>query len=80
MPLSKTEEKILRAVSENQLMTRNELKTLLKKDAGDKDVTVVLDTVVRGLVDKKLVSVITPIGSTCYVITQRGSQLLNGRE
>ncbi len=79
MPLTKIEEKILKAISDNQLITKNELKTILKKDAGSNDVSVVLDSVGKNLIEKKLITIITPIGSTCYVITQKGAQMLNGK-
>ncbi|MFA4819509.1 MAG: hypothetical protein WC613_00955 [Candidatus Aenigmatarchaeota archaeon] len=72
--LSSIEKKILRKVSENQLITRPDLKKFLQNNGGGENA---VDTVTKNLVQKNLLVEINPIGSTCYVITQKGSRLLD---
>ena len=72
--LSSIEKKILKKVAESQLITRPELKKFLQANGGGENA---IDTVTRNLVDKNLLAAINPIGSTCYVITQKGSRMLD---
>lgn len=72
--LSAIEKKILRKVSDNQLITRPDLKKFLQNNGGGENA---VDTVTKNLVQKNLLAEINPIGSTCYVITQKGSRLLD---
>lgn len=72
--LSAIEKKILKKVSENQLITRPELKKFLQTNGGGENA---VDTVTRNLVQKNFLVEINPIGSTCYVITQKGSRMLD---
>ncbi len=75
--LSPAEERILKKIGENNLITKIELKDFLRNNGGaGKDITAILETACRGLTDKNLISTINPVGSTCFVITQRGSKLL----
>lgn len=78
MKLTPAEEKLLKKIGEAQLITKTELREFMRKNNGasGKDVTGVLDTVTRGLVEKDLVSVINPVGSTCYLITKGGAKRL----
>lgn len=76
--LSKNEEKVLKLIADAHLVSRQELKALLKTD-GMKDGEVV-DIATRNLIDKKMVTTVNPLGSTCYVITQQGSKFLRDRE
>ena len=79
MNLSKTEEKILKVISGKDLITKIELKKVLRGDGiAESNVSDVIDTVTRNLIDKKLVVMMNPLGSTCFVITQHGSRLLRG--
>lgn len=71
--LTSIEKKILRKVAENQLISRPELKRFLQGNGGGENA---IDTVTRNLTQKNLLSEINPIGSTCYVITQKGTKLL----
>ncbi|MBI2578530.1 MAG: hypothetical protein HYW26_02335 [Candidatus Aenigmarchaeota archaeon] len=70
MNLSPLERKFLEMVAKNQLITKNELKTKLNIDGS------ALDTAASGLVSKRLVATVSPVGSTCYAITQHGTRLL----
>ena len=72
--LTAMEKKILRKVAENQLISRPELKRFLQSNGGGENV---IDTVTNGLKQKNLVTEINPIGSTCYVITQKGTRMLD---
>jgi|YelNatPaOPRAMG01_1025707.scaffolds.fasta_scaffold391331_2 predicted transcriptional regulator len=67
--LSKNEEKVLRKIAEMVVITKNELKVFLN----DSDS---VDVIVNGLIEKKLIAQINPIGSTSFVITQKGSKFL----
>jgi hypothetical protein len=79
--LSKLEQKILKKVSDSQLITKSELKNFLQNDGlsgrESKDVSQIVDSTAKGLIDKKLLTAISPVGSTCYIITQRGARLLS---
>ena len=72
--LSSIEKKILKKVGENQLITRPELKKFLQTNGGGENA---VDTVTRNLIQKNLLAEINPIGSTCYVITQKGNRMLD---
>ncbi len=78
--MSKLEMKILKKVSDSQLITKTELRNFLQNDglAGkeSRDVLQIVDSAARGLIDKKLLTAIAPVGSTCYIITQQGSRIL----
>jgi len=76
--LSKLEMKILKKISESQLITKTELRNFMKNNGaeGSKDIGHVVDSATKGLIDKKLLTAISPVGSTCYIITQKGSRLL----
>ena len=75
--LTSTEEKVLKKIAEMNLVTRQELKKFLK-DNGSSENGNTVDVITRSLIDKKLVTAINPIGSTCYIITQNGNRLLQG--
>jgi hypothetical protein len=82
--LSKMEQKILKKVSDSQLITKMELKNFLQNDGLSgreaKDVSQIVDSTAKGLIDKKLLTAISPVGSTCYIITQKGARLLSDME
>ena len=79
--LTPAEEKILKKIAEQSLITKIELKDFLRNNGGSgKDSTSLLDTVSRSLMEKNLISMINPVGSTCFVITQRGSKMLKDLE
>lgn len=75
--LTSAEEKVLKKIAEMNLVTRQELKKFLKDNGSSVDSNTV-DVITRSLIDKKLVTAINPIGSTCYIITQNGNRLLQG--
>lgn len=72
--LNQLEKRILKIVAESQLLTKPELVRVLNGNADGSTSTV--ETAARNLVNKKLLTSISPIGSTCYVITQKGIRLL----
>lgn len=79
--LTPAEERILKRIAERNLITKIELKDYLRNNGGSgKDLTSLVDTACRSLVEKNLISMINPVGSTCFVITQRGSRLLSDLE
>ncbi|HLC68064.1 MAG TPA: hypothetical protein VJI12_04260 [archaeon] len=71
--LSPSEKKILKKIGESQLISRPDLKKFLQSNGSSADS---IDIITKGLVKKSLVSEINPVGSTCYVITQRGNKML----
>ena len=76
--LNQIEKKVLKKIAENQLMTKIEIRNFLKGGGySDRDVSNLVETVTRSLIDKKLLSAISPVGSTCYLITQSGARLLD---
>ncbi len=72
--LTSIERKILKKVAEDQLISRPDLKRFLQSNGGGENA---IDTVARNLVEKNLLAEINPIGSTCYVITQKGTRMLD---
>ena len=72
--LTAIEKKILKKVAEHQLITRPELKRFLQSNGGVENA---VDSVTKNLTQKNLLSEINPIGSTCYVITQKGSRMID---
>ena len=72
--LTTIEKKILKKVAENQLVSRPELKKFLQSNGGGENA---IDAVTKNLVGKNLLVEINPIGSTCYVITQKGTRMLD---
>jgi len=75
--ISKLEMKILKKVAESQLITKAELRNFLKDGPDARDLGQVVDSATKGLIDKRLLTAISPVGSTCYIITQQGTRLLN---
>ncbi len=71
--LSSSEKKILKKIAESQLITRPDLKRFLQTSGSSADS---IDIVTQSLVKKSLVSEINPVGSTCYVITQKGNRMI----
>ena len=73
--LSKTEKNILKKIAERHITTKAELKDSMRNELGSNPLAVI-DMVTRNLLDKKFISVVSPVGSTCYVITQKGTRFL----
>jgi hypothetical protein len=65
----------MQRISESGLVTKTELKTHLGKNGMNSDGTAV-DLVIKNLCDRNFLSVINPIGSTCFVLTKKGGKLL----
>jgi hypothetical protein len=72
--LSPAEKKVLKKVAEAQLISRQDLKRFMQSNGGGQDA---VDTVTGNLVKRNLLSEVRPIGSACYVVTQKGSQILD---
>ncbi|MEM7819541.1 MAG: hypothetical protein QXD48_01790 [Candidatus Aenigmatarchaeota archaeon] len=73
--LNKSEIKVLKKIAECQLITKIELKTYMQNNGGEiSDSTI--DTITRNLIEKNLITKINPVGSTCFIITKKGSQVL----
>ena len=77
MNLTSMEEKLLRKIAKSELITKNELKDFLQVNGGLSNINVVVDSATKGLMEKDLISTIAPLGSTCFIITQRGNRFLN---
>lgn len=71
--MNETEAKILRKISEKQLVTRNELADFLRSNGGETG----LDASLKRLMENDLIATIRPVGSTCFIITQRGARLIS---
>ena len=81
MPImSETEKNLLKKIAESNLITKYELKKYLESTGNVKDASSAIESITRRLMDQKLVSAISPVGSTCYIITQKGSQMIKEME
>jgi len=79
--LNGLEKNVLKKIAENQLVSRPELRKYLETNGSSgKDLSVVVDTITKRLMEQRLISTINPVGSTCYIITQRGTQFLKELE
>lgn len=81
MSLNLMEKNILKRIAESNLISKPELRIYIETNGSSgKDMSSVVDTITRRLIDQRLITAINPIGSTCFVITQRGSQFLRDAE
>lgn len=74
--MNKMEKKILKKVSDNHLMTKEEIVNFLRKDGGEGG----YEASLRKLLENDLIATIRPVGSTCFIITQKGTQILRDIE
>lgn len=72
MNITKIEEKILKKIGETKVTTKIELKSIFSNPEN----TTIIDSVTKGLIEKELIASINPLGSTCFIITRKGNQLL----
>ena len=72
MDLTKTEEKVLRRIEETRVTTKLELKEILGKSGG----LDIVEAITKSLSEKNLITTINPLGSTCFIITRKGNQVL----
>ena len=81
--LSNFEKRILQKIADSQLITKAELGTYLKTDGfkgrETSDINKLIESASRALSEKELISAISPVGSTCFIITQKGIRFLNER-
>lgn len=67
--LTESEQKVLEAVSKRHIIRKSDLSAM----DGDSMAAA------RGLVDKGLLQVVTPIGESCFAITQKGQRFAEGK-
>lgn len=77
MSLTLIERELLEKVNQNQLITRIELFKFLKNEKKVGNPKGVLESAIKSLYASGFINIINPIGSTCLVITQDGSKLLD---
>ena len=79
--LNPTEKNILRKIAEMQLISKQELARHLESNgSAGRDIAAVVQNVTKRLMEHRLISTIAPVGSTCYIITQKGAQYLKEQE
>ena len=74
--MNQNELKLLKKIASSHLITKEELKKFLKDNGHD----VHVNSAVKTLLLKQYVSEIHPIGSTCFVITQKGNRAIKELE
>lgn len=77
--LNQTEKIILKKIAESNLITKPDLKKYLDSNGTSKD-SAAIDGITRRLMEQRLISAINPVGSTCYIITQKGNQFIKELE
>lgn len=79
--LNNMEKNVLKKIAENQLITKPELRKFLETNGSSgRDLSSVVDSVTKRLTEQKYISSLSPVGSTCYIITQKGTQFLKDLE
>lgn len=68
--LTDAEQRVLDAVRKRHIIRKSELDSLSVEDALAS---------AKGLVDKGLLQTISPIGESCFAITQKGMRFAEGR-
>lgn len=79
MNMNGTEGKILKKIAEMNLATKSDLRNYLSNN-GNGDINSIINTATGNLLEKGLITTINPIGSTCYIITKKGSKFLQELE
>ena len=69
--LSEKEQEVLKAIGKKNLITMHDLRKII----GDG-----MQHTANNLIEKKLISEVRPIGTTCYVITGKGNKALHDIE
>lgn len=79
--MSRLEMKILKKVAESQLITKMELQGFLRSNgSAEKDISRAVESAAKSLIEKSCITAISPVGSTCYIITQKGARMLQDLE
>ena len=73
------EEKILKKIAQHQLIKKIDLVSYLSNNGAGGDTESIVESVTRALVNKKFISLVSPAGSVCYVITSKGTQALGDK-
>ncbi|MBI5060890.1 MAG: hypothetical protein HZB67_01100 [Candidatus Aenigmarchaeota archaeon] len=74
--MNQYEIKLLKKIAASHLVTKEELKKFLRDNGHDTPINHAMKT----LVSKQYVNEIHPIGSTCFVITQKGHRAIKEME
>ena len=64
--------KIMKKIAEHELITKIELKKFLQAGGSDAG----LDSITKSLLQKNYITTVNMVGSTCYIITKNGAQLM----
>jgi len=70
--LTSEERKLLEIINEKKLVRRSELQKLLEKADG------ISFCLVNNLIEKGLVSSLSPLGESSFIMTERGTNTLKG--
>lgn len=71
--MNPNELKIMKKIAEHELITKIELKKFLQASGGSDDA---LDSITKSLLQKNYITTVNMVGSTCYIITKNGAQLM----
>ncbi|MCD6092640.1 MAG: hypothetical protein J7J38_01305 [Candidatus Aenigmarchaeota archaeon] len=74
--LTPSEYKVLKRISEHQVVTRGELLNIFDRE----NCKTIVDTVVKSLSEKGYITTASPVGSKCFIITKGGLQALENYE
>lgn len=74
--LTPSEEKILKRIGQAGLATKHELKNLF--DGNPDASSSIIELATGNLLDRGFITRMNPIGSTCFIITQKGKKYLQG--
>jgi hypothetical protein len=64
--------KIMKKIAEQELITKIELKKFLQAGGSDAG----LDSITKSLLQKNYITTVNMVGSTCYIITKNGAQVI----
>ncbi len=72
--MSAMEKKMLEKLAQAQLMSKSDLKSFFRENGSSS--TTIFETTLKNLASKAYISPIMPLGSTSFVITQKGLKVL----
>lgn len=79
--LNQNERAILKKIADSHLISKPELRKYVESNGfAMSDPAAAVESITRRLIEQKLVTAIAPVGSTCFIITQRGNQTLKELE
>ena len=74
--ITSTEKKLLEKILQENVITKSELNYFLKQSISTENSDAILNSTTKKLMQKGFISLINPVGSICYVITQKGTRFL----